>query len=263
MSIFKAIILGAVQGLTEFLPVSSSGHLLLAERWLGVNTDGGLFFDIMLHIGTLLPVFIVFYKSIKGLFRPPYKTLLFLGIASIPAGITGYLFQDAIERLYKGGTLLSAMLLAVSFFVTATELMVAEKICKKNKNALPLSAKSSIIMGVFQGFAIIPAVSRSGTVITGGLIAGLDREKCAEFAFLMSIPVILGASLASSVKVIKSGIEIEILPVIFGIISAAAFGYIAVNATLKAVKKGKYKGFAIYLVALGMLSVLTKLLFGV
>ena len=263
MTVFKAIILGAVQGLTEFLPVSSSGHLLLAERWLGANTDGGLFFDIILHLGTLVPVFIVFSSSIKRLFRPPYKMLWFLILASIPAAITGFLFQDGIETLYKGNSSLAATLLAISFLVTALELVAAEKICKKNQNALPLSAKSSIIMGVFQGFAVLPGVSRSGTVITGGLTAGLDREKCAEFAFLMSIPVILGAAAASSVKAVKSGAEIEIMPVIFGIISAATFGYIAVNATLKAVKRGRYTGFAIYLVALAVLSVLTNVIFGV
>ena len=263
MSIWEAVILGAVQGLTEFLPVSSSGHLILLERWLNLNTDGGLFFDIMLHLGTLLPVFIVFWKSIKGLFRKPYKTLLYLIIASVPAAITGFLFQDGIEVLFKGSGVISAILLAGAFILTATELVFAEKISAKNKNALPLSLKSSIIMGVFQGVAIIPGLSRSGTVLTGGALAKLDKQKNAEFAFLMSIPVILGASLVSGVKVIKSGADIDILPVIFGVISAAVCGYIAVNFMLAAIKKAKFKGFAAYLVLLAAVSVLTKVLFGV
>ena len=118
-------------------------------------------------------------------------------------------------------------------------------------------------MGVFQGFAIIPGVSRSGTTITGGLVAGLNKDRTAEFAFLMSIPVILGASAVSGIKVIKSGAEIELLPVLFGMISAAVFGYIAVNATLKAVKKAKYKRFSVYLVLLAAASVLSKVIFGV
>ena len=263
MQIWQAILFGAVQGFTEFLPVSSSGHLILAERWLNVNTDGGLFFDITLHIGTLVPVFIVFFKSIKELFKRPYNKFCYLVIATVPAAITGFLFQDYIEKFYKSGDLLSAILLAVSFCVTAAELFVAEKISKNNKNILPLSVKSSIIMGVFQGIAIIPGLSRSGTVITGGAVARLDRNSNAEFAFLMSIPVILGASAASGIKVIKSGCVIEPLPIIFGVITAAITGYIAVNATLKSIKKGKYKRFSLYLLILAAASVVTKALFGV
>ena len=263
MTIFQAVILGAAQGLTEFLPVSSSGHLILAERWLGVNTGGGLFFDIMLHLGTLLPVFIVFKKSIKELFKKPYKTLLYLIIASVPAAITGFLFQDGIEVLFKGSGVLSAILLAGAFILTATELVFAEKISAKNKNALPLSVKSSIIMGVFQSLAIIPGLSRSGTVITGGAVARLDKSKNAEFAFLMSIPVILGASAVSGVKAIKSGAVVDFVPVVFGVSAAAVFGYMAINVMLAAIKKAKFKGFSVYLIIMAAASVLTKVLFGV
>lgn len=263
MRIWQAILLGAVQGLTEFLPVSSSGHLLVMERWLGVNTNGGLFFDIALHVGTLVPVCIVFFKSIKGLFKKPFGKLLYLFVASLPAAAIGFLFQDEIEVLYKGGGVLSAVLLAVSFVFTAAELILAEKISEKNKNALPLSLKSSIIMGVFQGFAVIPGLSRSGTVITGGTLCKLDRDTNAEFAFLMSIPVILGATAISGAKAVTEGVNIDVLPVIFGVVTAAVTGYIAVNATLKAVKSAKYKRFSIYLIALAAASVLTKVIFGV
>ncbi|MBP5466426.1 MAG: undecaprenyl-diphosphate phosphatase [Clostridia bacterium] len=263
MRIWQAIILGAIQGFTEFLPVSSSGHLLLIERWIGVNTGGGLFFDIMLHTGTLVPVFIVFNKSIKGLFVKPYKTLLYLIAATLPAALAGFLFQDKIEYLYKGGTLLSAILLAVSFLFTAIELFFAEKISQKNKNALPLSVKSSIIMGVFQGFAVIPGLSRSGTVITGGAFAKLENGKNAEFAFLMSIPVILGAAAVSGVKIVSRGATVETVPTLFGVITAAVSGYIAINVMLNAVKKAKYGRFSVYLILLAVASVLTKVLFGV
>ena len=263
MQIWQAILLGAVQGFTEFLPVSSSGHLILAERWLNINTDGGLFFDITLHLGTLVPVFIVFFKNIKELFRKPYTKLFYLAVASLPAAVAGFIFQDKIEALFKGGGTLSAALLGVSFLATALELRLSEKIYRKNKNALPLSLKSSIIMGVFQGFAIVPALSRSGTVITGGAVAKLDKSVNAEFAFLMSIPVILGASAASGVKAITGGVQIEPLPVLFGVITAAITGYIAVGVMLKAIKSAKYTGFSVYLVILAAASVLTKLLFGV
>lgn len=263
MRIWQAIILGLVQGFTEFLPVSSSGHLLLIERWLKVDTGGGLFFDIMLHMGTLVPVCIVFYKNIKGLFIKPYKTLLYLVIATLPAVAAGFLLQDKIEYLYKGGTLLSAVLLSLSFLFTAAELIFAEKVARKNKNALPLSVKSSIIMGVFQGFAIVPGLSRSGTVITGGTVARLENGKNAEFAFLMSIPVILGAALVSGAKVLSEGAAVEIVPTVFGVIAAAVSGYIAIGVTLAAVKKAKYGRFSLYLILLAALSVLTKVLFGV
>lgn len=263
MKIWEAVLLGAAQGLTEFLPVSSSGHLILLERLFGIKAGGGLFFDIMLHLGTLLPVFMVFSKSIKELFKKPYKTLLYLTVASVPAAITGFLFQSEIEVLFKGGGTVSAVLLGAMFITTAIELAFAEKISAKNKNALPLSIKSSIIMGVFQSFAIIPGLSRSGTVITGGAIAGLDKNKNAEFAFLMSIPVILGASAVSGVKAIESGAGVDALPVLFGVISAAVFGYIAINFMLAAIKKAKFKGFSVYLILLAAVSVLTKVLFGV
>ena len=263
MRIWQAIILGAVQGLTEFLPVSSSGHLLLMERWLKIDTDGGLFFDIMLHMGTLIPVCIVFFNSIKGLFVKPYKTLLYLVIATLPAVAAGFLLQDKIENLYKGGTLLSAVLLSFSFIFTSAELFFAGKISQKNKNALPLSAKSSIIMGVFQGFAIVPGLSRSGTVITGGTIARFEKGKNAEFAFLMSIPVILGAAVVSGVKVARQGVNVEVLPVLFGVITAAVSGYIAIGVMLAAVKKAKFGWFSLYLILLAFLSVLTKVVFGV
>ena len=263
MQIWQAIVLGAVQGFTEFLPVSSSGHLLLIERWLNIDTEGGLFFDIMLHLGTLVPVFIVFMKSIKELFIKPYKRLLYLFIASLPAVATGFLFQDKIEHLFKGGTMLSAVLLSVSFLLTAGELVFAEKISRKNKNALPLSVKSSIIMGVFQGLAIVPGLSRSGTVITGGAVAGLEKGKNAEFAFLMSIPVISGAALVSGTKVVHQGVSIEIVPILFGVITAAATGYIAISIMLNAVKKARFGRFSLYLILLAFLSVLTKVLFGI
>nr|MBO4517272.1 undecaprenyl-diphosphate phosphatase [Clostridia bacterium] len=263
MRIWQAILLGLVQGFTEFLPVSSSGHLLLIERWLKIDTGGGLFFDIMLHLGTLIPVCAVFFDGIKGLFVKPYKTLLYLIIATLPAVAAGLLLQDKIEYLYKGGTVLSAALLSLSFLLTAAELFFAEKTSQKNKNALPLSAKSSIIMGVFQGFAVIPGLSRSGTVITGGAVSGLKNDKNAEFAFLMSIPVILGAALISGVKTVSQGAAIDLLPTVFGVVSAAVSGHIAVGVMLKAVKKAKYGRFSVYLVLIAVLSLLTKILFGV
>ena len=262
MEIWQAIVLGAVQGFAEFLPISSSGHLILLQRWLGV-TEGGIFFDIMLHIGTLIPVFIVFFKDILGLFQKPFKKMLFLIVATIPAGLTGVLLGDFVEGAFYEGTLLSAILLSVTFLFTAGELIFAEIFSKKTENKLPLSMKSSVIMGLAQSVAIVPGLSRSGTVITGGTIAKLKNEENASFAFLMSIPVILGAAVISGYKVIKGGAVIEPLPIIFGVLTAAITGYIAIKGMLKLIKKANYKWFSLYLVIMAIASTVSSLAFGI
>lgn len=262
MEIWQAIILGAVQGFAEFLPVSSSGHLLIMQRWLGI-TEGGLFFDIMLHIGTLIPVIIVFYKEILELFKKPFDKMLMLIIATIPAAITGMFLGDFVEGAFYGGDLLAACLLAATFLLTATELFISEWVSKKYDRALPLSYKSSLMMGLAQSVAIVPGLSRSGTVISAGCFAGVERSKNANFAFLMSIPVILGAALVSGVKVIKDGATIEVLPLIFGVLTAAITGYIAIKVMLKIIKKANYKWFSLYLVIMAAASVISFVAFGV
>lgn len=279
MEIWQAIILGAVQGFAEFLPISSSGHLILMQRFLGVNEEvGGLFFDIMLHIGTLIPVFIVFYKDILGLFKRSEKTLAdgtvkksflfnekmwFLVVASIPAALTGVLLGDVVEGAFYQGTTLSACLLAGTFLLTAGELFVSEIISKKRQKDLPLSYKSSIVMGLAQGVAIVPGLSRSGTVISAGCVYGLNREDNASFAFLMSIPIILGAALVSALDVFESGIVIDVLPLVFGVVTAAVTGYIAIKFMLKVIKKANYKWFSLYLVIMAIASIVSSVAFGV
>jgi undecaprenyl-diphosphatase len=253
MEIWQAIVLGAVQGFAEFLPVSSSGHLILMQRWLGV-TEGGLFFDIMLHIGTLIPVFIVFFKEILSIFKKPFNKMLFLIIATIPAALTGMLLGDVVEGAFYKGNLLSAILLSATFLITATELFFSEWISKKYDKKLPLSYKSSLVQGLAQGVAIVPGLSRSGTVISSGCFYGLSREENANFTFLMSIPVILGAALVQGLDVIKTGAEIQILPLVFGMATAMITGYIAIKAMLKVIKKANYKWFSLYLVIMAIAS---------
>lgn len=282
MQIWQAIILGAVQGFAEFLPVSSSGHLILMQRWLGVNTDGGLFFDIMLHVGTLVPVFIVFFKEIIGLFRRPSAVtvslpdgntvqkrplfnpkLIFLIIATIPAGLTGMFLAEYIEGAFYKGDTLASILLAGTFLLTAAELFVSEWISKKYKRELPLSYKNTLVMGLFQGVAIVPGLSRSGTVISAGCFMGVEKSQNANFTFLMSIPVILGAALVSGLKLLEEGVVVEIAPLIFGVLTAAITGYVAVKVMLKVIKKANYKWFSLYLILIAAASIITKIAFGV
>ena len=258
MEIWQAIILGAVQGFAEFLPVSSSGHLILMQRWLGV-TEGGLFFDIMLHIGTLIPVCIVFFKEILGLFKKPYNKFLFLVIASIPAALTGFLLGDVVEGAFYGGDLLAALLLAGTFLITATELFFSEWVSKRNKRDLPLSYKNTLVMGLFQGVAIVPGLSRSGTVISGGCFSGVERSENANFTFLMSIPVILGAALVSSLDLVSNGVQVDFIPLIFGVVTAAVTGYIAIKVMLRIIKKANYKWFSVYLLCISVATLITGL----
>jgi undecaprenyl-diphosphatase len=216
----------------------------------------------MLHVGTLIPIFVVFYKQILDLFKKPWNKMIFLIIATIPAMITGLLLSDFVEGAFYGGTLLSAILLSLTFLPTAGELLLSEKRSKLSKSSLPLSYKSSIMQGVAQGIAIVPGLSRSGTVISAGCMAGLDRSENANFTFLMSIPVILGAALVSSIDVIKSGVEIDLVPVLFGVITAMITGYIAIKVMLRVIKKANYKWFSLYLVVMAIASTLSFVAFG-
>ena len=262
MEIWQAIVLGAVQGFAEFLPVSSSGHLILLGRWLGV-TEGGLFFDVMLHIGTLVPVLIVLFKDIFGLFKKPYNKLLYLIVASIPAAFTGFLLGDIVEGAFYQDSILSACLLAGTFLLTAGELFLSEIISKKSEKSLPLGLKNTAIMGLAQGVAIVPGLSRSGTVLSSGCFAGVKRSENASFTFLMSVPVILGAALVSGYKVVKSGVVVDALPLVFGVLTAMVTGYIAIKVMLKVIKKANYKWFSLYLVIMALSSIISKVAFGV
>lgn len=246
MKIYQAVILGAVQGLTEFLPVSSSGHLVLLQKLFGIDTDCSLFLTVMLHVGTLVPVFIVFWKQIVGLFKKPFKKLLLLVLASVPAALAGFLLGDFLDRAFYGGKYLIPC-----FVFTAVLLYAAELYSKRRPMLKPVGVKTSVVMGLAQAVAVVPGISRSGTVISAGCFCGADRTENADFAFLMSIPVILGSALVEGVKAVKTGFGgIGVMPLLFGVLSAAVFGYVAVKLMLSVIKKANYKWFSVYLVLL-------------
>lgn len=255
MGILEAIALGVVQGLTEFLPVSSSGHLVLAQKILGIGpeTTQLLFFDTMLHIGTLIAVVIVMWKDILGLFKKPLNMLLYLIVATIPAVIFTLLFKDFIETSFGGEYL------GFEFLLTAVLLVAAELIAKRIGNRRELRLGSATVMGVMQAIAILPGISRSGATLSGGLACGVERQKVARFAFLMSIPAILGAAVVNGYDLTKSsGVTVDWLPMIAGLACAAITGYIAIRFMLALISKKRLWGFAIYVAAVGIFVLLDQ-----
>ena len=258
-AIWKSIILGTVQGLTEFLPVSSSGHLSLLQRVLHYNVGGGsmMFVNVMLHIGTLLPVVWVFRKDILALFKKPFKTLLMLIVATIPAGVVGLLFNSKIDALFAGDR--GVGYLSLCFALTALLLLVTEYVACRRKRVSPLGWKHSVTMGCMQAVALFPGISRSGSTIFAGTVSGADRGDVAKFSFLMSIPVILGSVAVELKDVIfpDEGMAVamggaEIVGMIFGVVFAAVAGFFAVKVMLKVIKKADYKWFSLYLVLLSL-----------
>lgn len=249
------MILGLVQGLTEFLPVSSSGHLILVREIMGlnngVNGQFNLMFDIMAHVGTLVAVVIVLYKPILDLFKKPFKRLAMLVVACIPAVIVGFLFKDYIEDYFS-----TAKYLCFFFLFTAVIMLVSEILAKRNKKPKELGWGSAIAMGVMQGVGVFPGVSRSGSTIFGGTVVGTDSKQIATFSFLMSIPIILGSLLLSVIDVAQAGAlaQIDWFSIFVGAASAFASGYIAVRVMLKLIAKADFKWFSLYLLIVSILT---------
>lgn len=255
MEIWQAIVLGAVQGFAEFLPISSSGHLFLLQKWFGIK-DNVVFYSVMLHIGTLIPVVIVFIKEILALFKKPFNKLWFLVLATIPAGIIGIVFSVFLDldTLFFN----NPWLLSLTFIFTAIELMLAQKTAKNKKMLHKINAKTSFFMGVGQAVGVLPGISRSGSTITSGYLSKVKKEDNANFTFLMSIPIIVSAVLLESVGILAnaSAINIDFLPLIFGILSSCVSGYISIKCMLKVIKKANFKWFSVYLVLISILNLI-------
>jgi len=262
MSIFEAIILGIIQGLTEFLPVSSSGHLVLLQKGFDIN-EPSLFFDTMLHAGTLIAVFIVLWKDIWELIKKPFQKLtLYLVIATVPAVIAALLFKDTIENLFNTG-----QFLGICFLITTALLVCAELLSKRAKkentikNENNMNWLDAIIIGIMQAMAIPPGISRSGATISAALFRKLDRGFAARFSFLLSIPAILGAVVIHTKDLVKGGTQeysISASAVIAGTLTAAIVGFFAVKFMIKIIKERSLFGFAVYTGILGILVLLER-----
>jgi undecaprenyl-diphosphatase len=288
MSIFQAVILGAVQGITEFLPVSSSGHLVLFQHIFGI-TEPTLFFDTLVHVGTLAAVFTVLWKDIWGILRRIIQPLTFyLIVATLPAVIFALLFKDFIENAFSSGSFPG-----FAFLITSALLIIAEVLSKRagkpdrsGGSAVSGAGKKemkwpdALIIGLLQAVAILPGVSRSGSTLSGALSRGLDRDFAARFSFLLSIPAILGALVLQLGELAKragitetgtgpapeAGVEaaaagtggIGAAPLIAGAFAAALVGFFSIRLMLKIVRERSLWGFAVYTGILGTLVLIDR-----
>lgn len=255
--ILKALILGVVQGLTEFLPVSSTGHLLLGRKLMGLS-EAGLFLDTMLHLGTLLAVVIVFWQDIVYMIKRPLSKLsLLIVVGTIPTAIIGLSFEDFFEEISKTG-----VTVGWEFLATGIILWVADNMKKKgSKNIEQVTFKDALMVGALQGAAILPAISRSGLTIAGALFQGINKQAAARFSFLLSLPAILGAVVLQSLKLAKGNAEsIGLLPLVIGTLAAAVSGYVAVKWMLAILQRGSLKVFSIYVWILGLGILIAQLL---
>lgn len=246
MTIFQAVVLGIVQGLTEFLPISSSGHLVMFEQFF--NLENELFLTIALHFGTLFAVFFVYYKDVWHVIRHPTSTLSKrLIIATIPTVIIVWLFKSFAPSIF------ASCFYIVGFAISAFLLVVTSLVYRKNKNGI-IGVKSSIIIGIAQGLACLPGISRSGSTICAGLLCGEDKKSVADFSFLLSIPIII-ASIAYEFIFDFSNITVPIIPLLVGMFCACISGIFAIKFMLKIVQKAKLYYFSIYLFILAFLLV--------
>ncbi|MFR1517807.1 MAG: undecaprenyl-diphosphate phosphatase [Clostridia bacterium] len=258
MKILQSIILGLIQGLTEFLPVSSSGHLIVCKKLFGIDQEQfGLTFDIALHFATLIAVFIVFWPDILAILKKPVQKLTgLLIVATIPAVLVGLFLDDYIESISQSGGFLG-----IAFLVTAALLYFSQKAGKRVKTIETMSYADAAVIGVTQGIAVMPGISRSGSTTSAGLFLGMEKEDSLRFAFLMSIPVILGSAVMGVKDVISEPASIEWLPVIVGMIAAGISGYFAVRFMLNFFKKRSLNIFAVYVAILGILILADQLFF--
>ncbi len=259
MDMIQSVILGVVQGFTEFLPVSSSGHLVLLQNVFGMG-EVPIFYDVMLHVGTLAAVFIVLWEEIKAIITHPVKNKLgMLIIATLPAIALTLIAEKAFPEAFAD--LLNGKYLAFGFYGTTVVLVVSELIARRLEKKREVELPQAVVMGVMQAAALAPGLSRSGSTIAGGLFTGVEREAAAKFAFLMSIPAILGGLVFGIKDVMENGMgDVSMPAVLVGTIAAVVCGFLAINFMLKLIARHKLYGFAIYTAAIGTFVLVSSLM---
>ena len=243
--------MGIIQGLTEFLPISSSGHLVLAQHFLGIETPGVLL-EVILHMGTLVAILIYFHDDIRQLFQSALKDqensrkyIMHLVIATVPAVCIGLLFQDIIETTFTPSI--------VKWMLLVTGLVVGSTYFFQNRPKRELVVITALCIGFAQAFAVLPGISRSGITISLALMIGVQHEKAAKFAFFMAIPVLLGAGLLQ-IFTIDFQVTISFISLFVGFISSGVTGYLVINWLLAVISKGKFYLFSLYCFMISLLS---------
>ena len=251
MTLVESILLGILQGLTEFLPVSSSGHLVIVQSLLKGFQQPGVLFDVTLHLGTVIAVVLYFRKRILEIFKN-IKLLGLILAATAVTGIIGITFKDTFEAMFSNVRLVGAGLVT-----TGIILLFTEKAQQGKKTENEMTWLNSVFIGLIQGIAIIPGISRSGSTISAGLFAKLDRKFAAEFSFLLSVPVVLGAALIEGRHLTGANIgSVNLLSYLAGLAVAAITGYFCINLLVKIVEKQKLYLFSIYLFIVGTIVLL-------
>ncbi|MCL2126909.1 MAG: undecaprenyl-diphosphate phosphatase [Treponema sp.] len=274
MGVIEAVILGVVQGLTEFLPVSSSGHLVLLQKIFGIS-EPALLFDTMLHVGTLAAVLAVLRNDILSILKKINQPLTaYLVIATVPTVAAALVFRKPLEKAFETGRYLGFAFLATSALLALAELLAKRAVKGRTagpagsgrENAAAMTWPDALVVGIMQAVAVIPGISRSGATLSGALSRGLDRGFAARFSFLLSIPAILGAAVLQLKDIAKTGAEtaesgIGAAAIIAGTLSAAVVGFFAVRLMLKIVREKSLWGFAAYTGVLGLLVLLDRFAF--
>jgi undecaprenyl-diphosphatase len=260
MSVFEAIILGIIQGIAEFLPISSSGHLVVMREVFGMDGEM-LSFDIFVHVGSLAAILVVFWRDVWTLIKNPFcKMTGLLIVATIPTVIVGVFLRGVIEHpLFSSG-----IWLAAAFIVTGVALIMADKFKNTHKEERDITYLDAIIVGCMQALALPPGISRSGMTITGALSRGIKRDAAAQFSFMLAIIAIAGVGFVESLELATGRASIEnigALPIIFGAIASALVGYLSIHLLLKLIKACKLRYFSYYVWALAGLILVDYLFF--
>jgi undecaprenyl-diphosphatase len=249
-SSFQALVMGAVQGLTEFLPVSSSAHLILIP-WLLNWEDPGLAFDVALHLGTLLALLIYYWQtwiklvgSLANNDVASRRLLFLLIVASIPGAVIGLLLEKQAETIFR-----SPLLIACTMAVLGVILWLVDKLARSQRKVSDFTAADALLIGFSQALAIVPGVSRSGATITMARALGIEREDAANFSFLMATPIIAGAGSLEARKLVAAGLH---APVLWGFLASAVFGVAAIAGLIRFVRTRTYQPFAWYRVAVAL-----------
>lgn len=275
MTYWTAILLGIIQGLAEFLPISSSGHLAILQNFLRIgDLENQMLFDVLLHLGTLWAVILAYRTQLKGLCREGLlmlhlkkpnrrekpdparrRLILFLIIATLPL-IPAAFLSDLLDPLFYDTFFIGFALIATGFL-----LLAADRYGHGNKSERAMTLADALIVGLAQMIAVVPGLSRSGTTISVGMLRGLDRSFAVRFSFFLSIPAVLGANLLSLVKAISAGIIWSEVPMyLCGVAAAFVFGYLAIFALNRIVQRGKFGGFCYYCWGAGLLTIILSLI---